>query len=730
MLHARRFGLLVLGLMVAVPATAAAQFDPWKVEGGRVALHFHEEMLEASGLELQQMLQTDESAAGLVELTELPLACFQVEETSDLLFLVGPDAGFVPYGMLGGTVRALGGFTLASPGTGRAVDFHDFTVHPIPVHNDGPGGGPDPDYFVMSAKGSSDGDFLIRNVKIGFDVDGDYETDPGPGDHIWPMVRIKAWDLTITDVLAAKLQRPELAGRIIGYGKIDGKAQPYDGRWTYPPGQNPFTPYTSGDGSDGAGDSVGPGDATIDVKLGAMGTIQQLGHVGAFPTGRTGMATSTTACNNGDVTVDWLAPMNENHPGIAQQLYRQMGDRFEQVGVAWMKHGFFALANSQCTQCQGGSAQGKFLGLGCSDTYGTSNNGDRFYLGPRSEYNAFTNHWTCTGSYFDGFPVDCVRSEDGSGLNSVDHRLEAFDADLGLPGATYFFEGMYMVQNDVDITNNIGSRSCNMSWNGVSTWIFTIPTLVTNPLVLGPAINRYGDMRTTAGLQPGDGSVILAVKTRDLGGGQWRYEYALFNWNLDRQVRQFSVPAGDGATDFYFHDIDDQAANDWVPVVSGGNVTWTFPDVVLPGIKVAGPLEYGTLYNFGFTSSLPPGNRNAALATQIHGAGGDLLAVATQAPAELNLTASSLAPAISTNFDLIAHGGTDSAMFALIGAGGLPLPQAILLGPVPFTAGQANLTLSLPPEVSNLELLFVAGDVHTSPLNLIALTNTIVVKAQ
>ena len=68
--------------------------------------------------------------------------------------------------------------------------------------------------------------------------------------------------------------------------------------------------------------------------------------------------------------------------------------------------------------------------------------------------------WYWPGSVFDGVPVDCKRDESGSSfLNKVDHRLEAFDAELGTPGATYYYEGMYMVPGDVDKTNNIASRN-------------------------------------------------------------------------------------------------------------------------------------------------------------------------------------------------------------------------------------------------------------------------------
>ena len=727
MLHTTRwFSVPLVALLLAGAPQLAAQYQVHQLSEGRVALHFEDSLLAGYGLTVTDVLATDVVGDAGTEATEGPLVGFAIDPSSDLLFLSNAEGGFVPYGVLGGSVRALGGFTLGSPSTGRSVDLHEFVVHVSVVRNDGPGGEPDPDYFHLSrasvaALGESD--FLIRSVKIHFDPDGVPYGGPGPADHKQPVLRIKAWDLVISPSLARDLGRPELAGKPIGSGKVDGLPIFYDGPWSYPPGQNPDTPY----GGSG-GDAAGPADGgVLDVKLGILSSITAQGHVGTFPNGRVGLATATTSCNVGTVNVDWLAPMQESHPGITQSLYREMGNRFEQVGVAWAKHGFFALSNSQCTPCQGGSPQGKFLGVGCSDTYGTSNNGDRFYLGPRDEWNPFTSEWEACGSFFDGVPVDCQRDQNGSGFGPVDHKLEAFDYDLALAGATYYYEGNYLVQQDVDKTNNVGSRRCTMTWNG-SSWSFSTPG--SNPLVMGPAIERWGEMRSTVGLDPVDGKVILAVQTVDLGGGLWRYEYALYNWDLDRKVRAFSVPTCGNASDFYFHDIDDQAANDWLPVVAGGNVTWTFPDVELAGVKVAGPLSYSTLYNFGFTSDVAPGPRDAALTIHEAGAGGDLLAAATLAPACLDLSATSLAPPVNTSFDFVLTGGTDHGLFAVVEVAGIPLPSALLLGPVPFAGGQAALTVSAPPAASGLSLLLLGAEVNVAPLHVVQISDTLTVKLQ
>lgn len=705
----------LLGAALCAPL-ASAQLEPVEVQSGRISLHILDGALEAHGLVLQDLEVTAESGTPAEEFVAGDLMSFAIAGGADLKVLRDrQQETFQPYGVLGGAAPVSGGFTLVSPSTGRSVDFHEFVMHAEDVRTDGPGGEPDPDYFFISSAADPDaGDFLIWCVKILFSPDEGYEAEgQGSGHHGMPdLLRIKSWDLVISPVLAAKLDRPDLAGQALGYGKLDADVAVYEGEWEHPQGQNVFTPQQ--------GEQPGGGfeGSLLDVKLGILNGITDQGHVGTFPNGRVGLSMATTSCNVGDVNVTWLAAMNEDHPGIAMQMYREMGDRFEQVAVSWIKHGFFALSNSQCTQCQNPSP-GTFLGVGCSDTYGASNNGDRFWLGPRDEWDAFNNTWTCLGSYFDGSPVDCERDETGSGNGPVDHRLEGFDYDFDLPGATYYYEAMYLVAGDQDKKNNIGSRKATMSWNGFS-WN-TGTASGDNPLTEGPTIWRWeaADDSRTVGLGADDGEVILSVNTVDLGNGLWRYEYALFNWTLDRKVRSFSVPSGGLVSDFYFHDIDDQLANDWVVTTDGKNVTWTFPDVFLPGHKVAGPLEFGTLYNFGFTSNKAPAKRIAELGIHEPGDGGDLLGADILAPSALAISSTDLAPAEGETPNLIVRGGSAGALMAVLAVNGVTIPPLVLTPvPVPFVGDEAAFPLNIPVGVSGLEFDLVGADYDTAVIEL------------
>ncbi|MDG2148272.1 MAG: hypothetical protein P8N09_01985 [Planctomycetota bacterium] len=724
-------GRLAFLLLLVTASPLSAQLTPWEAEGGRVVIHFLDGALEQAGLTLLDLEETVVPGDAMEEELEGDLIGFRILPESDLKALRTEEGTFQPYGVLGGSIEVAGGFFLADAATGRGMDFHNFAVRPRVVRNDGPAGEPDPDYFFLTPKHDEYFDaFKLCYVKVYF-VDGQGYQPPGEGgdedgasfsDHQLPdQLRVKAWDLVVTPQLAKALERPDLEGRILGYGKVEADVAEYTGYWEHPDGQNIFTPYN---GRPGTASLSGSAGTFIDVRLGILSGINQVGHVGTFPNGRTGLSMATTSCNDGTEDVVWLAAMQEDHPGIVMALFRESNGRFEQVGVSWVKHGFFALSNSQCTPCQNPS-NGTFLGIGCSDTYASSNNADRFWLGPRDEWDAWKGTWTCLGSYFDGTPADCNRSQTGSGLGPVNHRLEAFDADLGNAGANYVYEANYLVRDDANLANNIGSRECLMSWNGVA-WDFSSQ----GQLIEGPALlNRWGDVRTLAGLNPEDGNVVLSSKVVESSPGVYRYEYALYNWNLDRKVSSISFPNTGNTAGHYFHDTDDNPSNDWVVTTDNNRLTWTYDGTVVTGHKVAGALEFGTLYNFGFTSGYPPATRNATLGIYESGLGGDLLAAEILSPNTLELTASRLSPTEGENLTVEMRGGTDLGLAVILTVNGNPIPPSFIGGLNPFVGGVASFQVTIPPATSGVEVGLIAGDVDAS-LNVHQLSNVMDLKVQ
>jgi hypothetical protein len=162
-------------------------------------------------------------------------------------------------------------------------------------------------------------------------------------------------------------------------------------------------------------------------------------------------------------------------------------------------------------------------------------------------------------------------------------------------------DSWYIVRDDVNIFNSMGFR--RVTPTGGATWTFSTAGGSFTP---GPVIDQWVD---PAAPGPNAQSVLvstdfgrlkLAVRAQDLGGGQWRYEYALMNFDFDLRVRSFSIPLPMEAvpTAITFHDADRNPATDWTPVASK-RLTWVAPS------DLAGQ-DYSTLLNFGFTINAAP----------------------------------------------------------------------------------------------------------------------------
>ena len=192
-------------------------------------------------------------------------------------------------------------------------------------------------------------------------------------------------------------------------------------------------------------DDCTPPSVGTDVIVGDLASIfgdpavMKWGTVG----GITAYSIGTVACNIGDQVLPWFGSTNE-HPVIAQNLYRLQNGEIEQIGMSWLKHGFGALTNSACCPCQD-PQNFSLLGVGCSDPYNSGLNGNQAGfdgqagLGPRSEVNAFTG--------FFPFPY----GSQGLSGNAIYKRLQVQndDVDPSLnPGALYFAEGHYVTPDD------------------------------------------------------------------------------------------------------------------------------------------------------------------------------------------------------------------------------------------------------------------------------------------
>ncbi len=324
-----------------------------------------------------------------------------------------------------------------------------------------------------------------------------------------------------------------------------------------------------------------------DVIIGSLSSVYNYGTMD----GISAFAVGTNSCNIGDECLSWVASTNK-HPVIDQGMFRLKNGRFEQIGMGWLKHGFTALTGNLCGLGCTPPGTGALLGVGCSDPYSASLNGTQSILGPRSQVNAHTGYFP--------YPID-MPNRPCSGCSRLDRRIQVHNEDLANPGAQYFIEGHYIASDEAEAGNGnnsasyrpiyFGARKCRMDEDPYSfteilcttdvdcpdahtcTWWPTscLSSLGTDgfcAIATGSTQREQAAIRAwrdhDAGVVetdvqiPDEGLVILAAKAVEIGGGAWRYEYAIENLNSDRSIQSFSIPLPPGVVvqGEGFHDVD------------------------------------------------------------------------------------------------------------------------------------------------------------------------------
>jgi len=385
-----------------------------------------------------------------------------------------------------------------------------------------------------------------------------------------------------------------------------------------------------------------------DIVIGNLFGTRNWGEVGDT----VAYSVATEACNRGDEPSKWIADTNE-HPVIAQNLYRHKDGRLEQIGMSWLKHGFFAVNGNACQLgCQ---PVQEALGVGCSDPYDVFLNGQQVNLGPRSEVNASTGEFL--------FPF----GGQGDSGNRIFKRLQVQTMDVEPvlnSGARYFVEGQYVTADDA----LAGNGANNVSYREVR---------VQNDLDLSfeaETVGGLGAIHAWKEINPdveivdldidNDGRLTIASRAIELGGGQWRYEYAIHNNTSHRSARAFAVgvPAGLSITSPNFHDVDYHSGEpytgtDWASSVDPESVTWSTDTFDVD--TNANALRWGTMYNYGFEANAPPARLEASVELFRPGAadaptalvigpnnlsGEPLLSAAGSCPGNLDLAIENLAP--------------------------------------------------------------------------------------
>ena len=344
----------------------------------------------------------------------------------------------------------------------------------------------------------------------------------------------------------------------------------------------------------------------------------------------------TTSCNIGNAPVAWCDAgtclggtlQANDHPVIAQGMYRLKDGRFSQIGMSWLKHGWLS-TNSNNTACAGINCQtppggGDQLGVGCTDTYnsglnggsgnpGTCLGGSGCRLGMRSEVNPTTGD----------FPMPYTNIAHPS---VIDQRIQVPEVDLDPAlntGASYWLEGQYIGADDGFAGNafnnasyravTVGASPFNLALTGstvrektaIQAWKTADPTVeLTNSEFCTAPVERFE----------------VARKVTDLGGGTWHYEYAVRNMNSDHAARVFSVdfPDGTAITNVGFRDIDHHSneiysTTDWTSAVDTPNGTVSWSTETYAANNNANALRYATMFNFWFDAAAAPATAQHAI---------------------------------------------------------------------------------------------------------------------
>ena len=346
----------------------------------------------------------------------------------------------------------------------------------------------------------------------------------------------------------------------------------------------------------------------------------------------------TSSCNLGNVNLLWVASTNQ-HPVIAQNIYRLKDGRLEQLGGSWVKHGFTALTQNLCATCNGQG--GSVLGVGCSDPYDFGLNGQQSGLGPRSEINAATGAFIYNPASWPGY----------SGTDPLARRIRVLGDEVNPAsnsGALYFGEAIYIAADDAaagNSWNNASYRRMRFLSNSVFSSTFAIPGVNPAPTTqrTRPAIQAWRDygggldangqpiadpnIRLQPIDVPGDGRLWVAHKVTDNGNGTWRYEYAVFNLTSDRCAASLTIPVilGSTTTNAGFRDIaahsgEPYDSTNWNFVAGHSTASWSCFQTFSQNPN-ANALRWGTMYNFWFDSTAAPGQGSASIGLFKPGAG-------------------------------------------------------------------------------------------------------------
>ena len=625
-------------------ADSAAGAGTWLAWGGQTRFHFNPDELDRLGIRIVRAEGASsriEGAAGV----RYEVDAFPALDASGLEI---NHEGRVVSGIGGGSLRHAGGLVLDVHGT--TIDLRGFALRASPDTRIG--------VDVVDATGNVW--FTADHAHYGFE-------DAAPD-----VFSMRHMNMRLSQHFANVLGHPEWNGNPVG--GLDFRAHSYQGDksllveqgacsapWPNPPSDPADVLLIYDDAASGWTGF----DDSVYVKRCNGCTTSSTG-------GRVIVNQDSSLRNGGDTAVAWYSKFegtfppynNDQHPFLVWNTYRIGTDgRIKQIGVSGVKHAFYTV-NWNC-----GCSGGNIIWPTCEDTYSNFNNDSSTDLGPRAEIIPHTAQWGRCGSVYD---ANCDGNEDSNGgaQDLFEFRENITESEMLPPlsdGAHYYHQYWYIARDDDAIYNSMGWREVAFDKNGAN-WSANLVGDVPNgaDFHLGPVLNIWVDPDAPPAnaankeLSTPLGRARVAVKATDIGGGQWRYEYAVENFDYahaqidpahpdepdmmvdsDHGFSRFSVPLGAGITptQIRFDDADTNAGNNWTASTANNAITWTMTG--------ANSMDWGTMYHFEFVVSAAP----AASGTV------ELTGIATASEPELPYTLDILVPQ-ATN-DTIFDNGFD-----------------------------------------------------------------------
>jgi len=167
-----------------------------------------------------------------------------------------------------------------------------------------------------------------------------------------------------------------------------------------------------------------------------------------------------------------------------------------------------------------------------------------------------------------------------------------------------YFQAWYVIRDDINIFNSMGYKPIAPVQNGGGGW--SINEGNASSFQNGATLESYVPKNTISSMQSSqtiasnEGHYTVSVKVIDLGGGQFRYNYAIENYDFDPRFLNFRIPLADGAQllDTFFNDPEHDTSNDW-QFSQANNL------LSIQG-NASNEQDWGMLFSFSFTTDSAP----------------------------------------------------------------------------------------------------------------------------